>query len=226
MFALIVDTSCCICSVAIAHNDSLVCYKESSVKFSHSEILLSMIDECIKESQLSMDYIDIFGIVSGPGSYTGLRIGAASILALCQARNAKLIEVSSFDVMIARIKRKLYPHEENYLLCPSIDARRNEIYCTIRDIKDNVIFDQSNVILNENSFSDILAKNKVLFFGDCNQKISNIIKHKNALFYNNQEVYPHAEYAIGLVYDKFFNYEFTRIHDFKINYIKPFFFNK
>ena len=226
MFALIADTSCNTCSVAIAHNDSLVCCKESNVKFSHSEILLDLIDKCIKESQLSIDYIDIFGIVSGPGSYTGLRIGAASILALCQAKNAKLIEVSSFDVMIARMKKKLYPHEESYLLCPSIDARRNEIYCTIRDINNNIILDQNNVILDENSFNNILSNRKILFFGNCNNKISSIIKHQNALFYNDQEVYPCAEYAIGPVYDKFVNHSLTKISDFRINYIKPFFFNK
>lgn len=126
---LAVETSDAYSSVALWSNDK-VCVRESTVHNDHAEVLTTMIDEVLAEAALSLHELEAIGISQGPGSYTGLRIGYATVKGFCFASGIPLIAVSTLAALAAAIEReaKLTPSTQNYCCIPMIDARRMEVY--------------------------------------------------------------------------------------------------
>lgn len=125
---LAVETSDAYSSVALWHGDELY-VRESTVHNDHAEVLTSMIEAVLTEAGLALRDLSAIGISQGPGSYTGLRIGYATVKGLCFASGVPLIAVPTLAALAAAIEReaKLTP-EENYCCVPMIDARRMEVY--------------------------------------------------------------------------------------------------
>lgn len=215
MKILHLETSSKNCSVAISEGNTLLCLcEETSEGYKQSESLHTFIQWALEGAEISLKEIDAISLGIGPGSYTGLRIGAASAKGLCFGLGVPLIGVNSLHSMVKPFVNKGYD-----AIIPMIDARRMEVYTAIFDGKTGEI--QSEIqpkILDEHSFSDLEGR-KVLFVGDGAKKASEIMKI-NAEY--NATIYPSAKYMIEEGVRKFEKSEFEDVAYFEPFYLKEF----
>ncbi len=122
---LAIDSSSLVASVAIANDDVIVAEYTVNLKKTHSQTLLPMIHEIFVMTGLDKKEIEAIAVSNGPGSFTGLRIGAATAKGLALALDIPIIPVSTIEMMANN-----YNHC-NKLICPIMDARRNQVYTGI-----------------------------------------------------------------------------------------------
>ena len=122
MRILAIDSSSTVASVAIVEEEKIIGEYTINNKITHSQTLLHMIDEMFKISEIELESIEAIAITSGPGSFTGLRIGSATAKGLGQALNIPLIEVPTLEAMAYNF------FATDKVICPIMDARRNQTY--------------------------------------------------------------------------------------------------
>ena len=122
---LSIETSTEVCSVAIHNQELLIAEKESVEAYSHAERLAPLIEEILKDNNISRKELTAIAVSAGPGSYTGLRIGISTAKGLCYALDIPLITIGTLESMLESIK----DNNVSNLLCPMLDARRMEVYC-------------------------------------------------------------------------------------------------
>ncbi len=122
MKILAIDTSGLVGAVAIVDGDLLLAQFSIQYKTTHSEILMPMLEDIAKKIHLDLSSIDAIAVAKGPGSFTGLRIGAATVKGLALALDKPVIPVPTLD----GIAYNLYGNEK--VICPMMDARRNQVY--------------------------------------------------------------------------------------------------
>lgn len=182
---LCIDTSTTHASVALAKDTELLYLKTNSSQKDHASFLQPAIQDIVKESGYPLSKLDAVAVTSGPGSYTGLRVGFASAKGLCYALNKPLITVSTTRVMAQAAVSELNQKDaltRNLLLCPMIDARRMEVFTAVYDAEMNEINPDHALILSENSFTDLLLQNDIFFFGNGAEKWKTICKNSKAHF--------------------------------------------
>jgi tRNA threonylcarbamoyladenosine biosynthesis protein TsaB len=219
---LFFETATRVCSVGIAENTKLLAIKESHSVNSHSSVITSYADDVICASSKKYSEIDAVCISMGPGSYTGLRIGVSTAKGLCYAWNKPLIAVNTLHSMSMHF---ITEHTEYInsplLLCPMIDARRMEVYTALFGPKGNFIRNTSAEIITENSFSEILSKQKIIFFGDGSEKCKTVLgNNKNAVFVN--DLSNSAKGMIVPAFEKFSRGQFEDTAYFEPYYLKDF----
>ncbi len=159
-----IDSSGMVASVAIVQDDVLIAEYTMNHKRTHSETLLPMIDEIVKTSETKLEELDAIAIAAGPGSFTGLRIGAATAKGLAMSIDKPIIPVKTCEGLAFNLQGA------EGLICPIMDARRNQVYTGIyRGVKE-VIMDQQPMDIHElieiiNNLSED-KKTQVTFLGD------------------------------------------------------------
>ena len=96
---LAVDTASCYLSVAVIKGEEVFQTFLVDAKMKHSVLLLSVIDETLKKAGLNLRQIDLFAVVTGAGSFTGIRIGVATVRAFAKSTGKKVVPVTSFEVL-------------------------------------------------------------------------------------------------------------------------------
>ena len=125
MKILALDSSGLVASVALLENDNLVAEFTVNNKKTHSQTLLPMLDEVVKAAGIELDTVDAIAIAAGPGSFTGLRIGAATVKGLSLALDKPIIPVPTLEGLAYNF------WGIGRLICPIMDARRNQVYTGI-----------------------------------------------------------------------------------------------
>jgi tRNA threonylcarbamoyladenosine biosynthesis protein TsaB len=192
MNILCIETSTNCCSAAICMDGVAVASRENLVGANHASELPVFIDQLLAEAEEKSWKIDAIALSEGPGSYTGLRIGASLAKGLCYGLNVPLIPIDTLQILCASMRaQKAIP--ENSWLCPMLDARRMEVYtsfylptCLTRQTAVQAM------IINENAFSEVLMENKLIFFGNGAEKCKDVILHSNATFV--LDIFPQAKY--------------------------------
>ena len=179
MRILAIDTSGQNCSVAIIDEEKVICDFNLSIGTTHSETLLPMIDEVCKTSRIDLSEVDVLACGIGPGSFTGLRIGLATIKGFALAQNKNVIGVPTLDALAYNIA--------NFegIICSVLDARNNNVYAGIYKYEnDKLVLQDDYITENLDTLIDILkSKNeKVMFVGD--GAVSFKQQFKNALSEN------------------------------------------
>ncbi len=139
MLILAIDSATPVAGVALLDGEKLIKEEFSNYKKTHSETLMVMVDRVLKECECTIHQVDAFAVTIGPGSFTGLRIGLAAVKGLSMATGKPVTGVSTLDTLAYNLCGS------NALVCPLLDARRQEVYCGF--------YDASGVIpntLNEN----------------------------------------------------------------------------
>ena len=214
---LCADTSSQLCSVSIFNKDKLVDNINSKIERSHSKLLLKLIDSILIKNNLSVKDLDAFSIAKGPGSYTGLRIGVSTVKGLCYSLEKPLIGINTLEILSISAKEKILENEYN--LCPMIDARRMEVFTKLLNENLEVVGEDKALILEENSFNNF--KNKTIyFFGDGSYKFKKISNDKNHNFLKNIE--SNSQFMGYLSYKKYLDKDFEDISLFEPFYIKDF----
>ena len=194
---ILIETSTALCSVALAENGSIVDYRESSAPKAHASLTAVFIQEMLEGRGLSVADCDAVCVSMGPGSYTGLRVGVSTAKGLCFGARKPLIAVGTLDTLVAQAtdasSNGAAVSDYKYIV-PMIDARRMEVYTAtfVRSTDAPTgcrsesgwvqTTETAPMIIDENSFADILADGPILFIGDGAGKCADVIKHQNAHF--------------------------------------------
>ena len=191
MNILAVDTSCNVCSVALLRDDTVICEVYVDNKKNHSVMLGPMIDECLKLSETKLEDIDIFGCSTGPGSFTGLRIGAGIIKAFCHTSGRKCVSVNTLDALAQNLEG------DKRTICAVIDARRTDVYTA--SYKNSARLNDYRAIQIDELLSELQGMDSV-FVGDGAVKFQDKIKKAGFSIAQNGIVLPRAASAGILTY--------------------------
>lgn len=203
------------CSVAISDGIKLLCLcEEVSENYKQSESLHQFVEWALEGAKIKLQDLDAVSLGRGPGSYTGLRIGAASAKGFCFGLNIPLIAVPSMDTMVEPFLNREYDY-----IIPLIDARRMEVYTSVYNKLGEVISPTQALVLDENSFEKYAGK-KVIFIGDGAKKAQDILNFPSGIFKEN--VYPSAQFLIKKAVEKLTKREFEDIAYFEPFYLKDF----
>ena len=125
MKILAVDSSALVASAALCEDERLLAEYTLNNKNTHSETLLPMIESLLSFFSLEVGDVDIFAVSSGPGSFTGVRIGAATVKGLAFASGKPCVGVSTLEALAYNLR--LYKG----LICPVMNARRSQVYTAL-----------------------------------------------------------------------------------------------
>lgn len=219
---LSVETATKVCSVALCENDKLLAVQSLYIEKSHAEQLAILIESILSHCKVNFEELSAIAISKGPGSYTGLRIGTSTAKGLCFSLEIPLIAVNTLEAMAFGMQKY---NVQGALLCPTIDARRMEVYYLIADQNLKVITKTAAKVIEESAFEDLLKNNKILFFGNGAAKCElQMGKNNNALFVHG--VKPSASSVGALALRKYLESEFEYLAYFEPFYLKDFKANK
>lgn len=196
MTILNIETSGKICSVAVTEYGAIEFQLDDSEGMQHANKLAPFVDECMADLHRKGKKLDAIAVSIGPGSYTGLRIGLSLAKGLAYALDIPLIGVDTLKILAVKAMFRPYPWEGNEILVPMIDARRMEVYTAAYDFALNDMLAPQSLILDENSFAELIENNQVWFMGDGAEKAKKVIHHPNAHFIDG--LYPLAKDMMAL----------------------------
>lgn len=125
MKILAIDTSGLVASCAITESGKCLAEYTLNYKMTHSQTIMPMVDEIVRMTELDLKTVDYIACSQGPGSFTGLRIGAATAKGLAHGLNIDIIPVPTLSALAYNI------FNTDKLICPIMDARRNQVYTGI-----------------------------------------------------------------------------------------------
>ena len=178
MRTLATDTSSKAATVAVTEDGNLLGVFTLNLSTPHSQISMVLIEELLKKLNLTAKDIDIFAAAQGPGSFTGLRVGIATIKGLADGAGKDAVGVSTLEAMAFK-----FNYFDGYV-CPLLDARRNQVYYSLYKNSEEILpadMCDINILLSKLSCFD----KKIIFTGDCIDKHKELIKETlkdNAVF--------------------------------------------
>ena len=174
MKILSVDSSSVTASVAITENGKILSEKFINNGLTHSQTLMPMVESAINDSGVSVNDIDLFAITNGPGSFTGVRIGIASVKGMADALDKKCIAISTLEAIAQPLKN------QDVIACAVMDARCNQVYTALFN-NGNRLCEDKAILIDE--LGDELKQydKKIVFIGDgsvlCYDKLHEIIQN-------------------------------------------------
>ena len=197
MTLLALDSSTEVCSAALLQDGQVLAERCNLTGSNHAALLPTYVQELQSHIGSPSATLDAIVLSEGPGSYTGLRIGASLAKGLCYGQNIPLLAVPTLAVIAYAAIRATntnsnhsspsltrVPEEEagsgSPLFCPMIDARRMEVYCTVYDANMQVIQPLTAKIIDAQSFADLLDGHDIYFCGNGADKCRTVINHPHA----------------------------------------------
>ena len=205
-----IDTAVQTSSVCLASSEKILGFKINPSQKDSAAWLHVAIKELLEEQKILLNDVKAIAISEGPGSYTGLRVGMSAAKGFCYALNIPLVMVSTLQMMASAGL-----HLSADLYCPMIDARRMEIFTAVYDKSLKAVLHPQTMVINENSFSDFLENNRIVFFGNGSAKFKGLIEHANADF---QQVEAIAKHMVSLSLFKYKQGQFS-----PLVYAEPFY---
>ncbi len=215
-----IETATTVCSVSIASGPEIVAIKEINNGFTHAENLHVFIKELFVANNLNLQQLKAIALSKGPGSYTGLRIGASTAKGLCYGLRIPLIAINTLKNMAAMAL--VQANDIQALYCPMLDARRMEVYCAIYDgkLNDHVLTEAK--IINETSIRDFEKEVPVYFFGEGMSKCEYLLQQLPQTRFI-EDIYPSSKYMAPLAYEAYQNKQFEDTAYFEPFYLKEFY---
>ena len=209
-----IETSTDACSAAVTQGRQVLFSHLVPAGSEHARELPLMIDDLMKQLAAAGKKVDAVAVSEGPGSYTGLRIGASVAKGLAYGLNVPLLAVPTLQIMAAGAVAELRHAKRSYeaqrskepgitesgsaLLCPMIDARRMEVYNAFYTLDLEEVSPAAATVVDEHSFAEQLAAGKVYFFGNGVAKCIPVLPSENAVFIEN--IVPDAAYMGTIIY--------------------------
>ena len=217
-YILNIESSTTNCSVSLANNGELISIRELNEKnYSHSTKLHSFIEEVLKNSNITVNKLSAIAVSSGPGSYTGLRIGVSAAKGLCYALQIPLISVPTLKVLA----RQLNIQRED-LIIPVMDARRDEVYSAVYNSEYELVRNIFPEIIDSESFIELAKDNKLYFIGNGQEKCERLIRKNSNLIFSNYDTFPSSKEMVLISYEKFKKLKFEDVAYFEPDYLKKF----
>lgn len=178
---LSVDTCSKACSASIHYDDKLIAETFLNAGLTHSQTLMPAVDYLLKLVGIKVKDIDLFGVTKGPGSFTGLRIGMATVKGMAFPFDKPCAVVSSLYAMALNVSFF------NGIVCPCMDARNKQIYNAIFSVHGGKVkrFTKDRAILIDDFAQEIKGYNeKIIFIGDASEVCYNTTKN----FYKDKDL--------------------------------------
>jgi len=215
------ETSTKVCSVALSKNGNPIdSITEKAESFAHSERLNLLIASIIEKNGFTMTDLSAVSVSSGPGSYTGLRIGVSTAKGLCFALNIPLLAIDSLLSLAHALKMKEQAMERKSLILSMIDARRMEAYTAIYDVNLYPIKPIAAEIFDENYLHEIFPEFAIYLVGDAQEKCKKLWNQRPNFFFTDLE--SDALGQIQPAFEKFMKQDFEDLVYFEPFYLKDF----
>ena len=205
---LSLETATTNCSVALASDGKVVASRSINSGYSHSEKINVFIEEVIAQAGVTLKDLQAVAVSSGPGSYTGLRIGISTAKGLCYALDIPLISVNTLDAMAQGI-------------VPMIDARRMEVYSAVYDSEKKRVSEIEAIVVDNQYYSNFRSEKKLVLAGDGADKCQALFQNESSIKIQTSFV-PQAEFMAELAEQKFQNSDFENVALFEPFYLKDF----
>jgi tRNA threonylcarbamoyladenosine biosynthesis protein TsaB len=216
---LTIETSTSVCSAALSVDGKIEFEKVSFEGPSHAALLGIFIEEAAALAKKKGIRVNAVAVSSGPGSYTGLRIGVSMAKGVCFGYNIPLIAIPTLDIIAHKAIQET-GQPANTLYCAMLDARRMEVYAAIYDNKLNPIRPTAAEVVTTGAYSSFLENNQVYFFGNGAAKCKNIITSPHAHFLDH--IVPLAADMAPLANERFLTNKFEDTAYFEPFYLKEF----
>lgn len=211
---LSIETSGVACSVALSRGDSVVGSVTLDDSNRQSSMLVPAIESLFKQCSLQMAECDAVAVSSGPGSYTGLRVGVSTAKGICYGLGKPLIAVPTLEILLAEAM-SLEQCSGAAFYVPMLDARRMEVYQAVYDSDARCIEEVSAKILDAGSYRDLLSKGRVAFIGTGAAKYGDAFPDANGIYV------PAAPKAVYMAAAAQAAFEAGRFED--VAYFEPFY---
>ncbi|MDF7814676.1 tRNA (adenosine(37)-N6)-threonylcarbamoyltransferase complex dimerization subunit type 1 TsaB [Hymenobacter sp. YC55] len=217
---LSLETSSPVCSVALHQlsDGNLLGQTELRLEKSHSSHLSVLVSQLLENSQHTLQDVAAVAVSDGPGSYTGLRIGAAAAKGLCYALNIPLVAVSTLQALAQQVAA-VTASAEDILFCPMLDARRMEVYSAVYTHDGQEIVAPTPLVLDSDTLAEQLAHHRLLCFGNGATKFQPLVANNpNASFLTGIE--PSAMAVGALAVEAYRRGEFRDVAYYEPFYLK------
>lgn len=178
MKILSIDTSSNICGVSILDDNNLICNLDQDTCRTHSENLMPMIKDALSKAKITLNEIDLIVCDVGPGSFTGIRIGIATVKAFSDSLNIPCIGISSLEALA-------YNNNNSNLVCSILDCKNDNCYFALYERKEKIFetliepqaedIDSTLAIL-KSYIEDNFENSNITFVGDGSKIYQNQIK--------------------------------------------------
>lgn len=174
MLILGTDTSTKAAACALYEDGKIICEYTLNINNTHSEKFLPLIEQMLRDTSHNYEDIDVFACGLGPGSFTGIRIGVATIKGLCASLGKKAVGVSSLEALAYNA------FGFDGVIVPTFFARADEVFCAVYESNMKEVMPPSVMTIDE--LCDFCKDKKVLFLGDGADKFEDLIKEKSDKF--------------------------------------------
>lgn len=212
IYILCIDTSTSVCSVSLGQNEHLVTFRESNENFDHSKMITVFINEILNETNIKKSDLNAIALSSGPGSYTGLRIGASVAKAMCYGLDIPFISIDSCHILA-----NSHPDEADVSF-GIIDARRQDVYIAMKEIQKNTFSVSEFKTISLEYFKDF-ENLKINLSGDGANKTSEILT-QNKIPHSVHLKNSTSKIMIQLAIESYRQKMFSELEKFSIKYIK------
>jgi tRNA threonylcarbamoyladenosine biosynthesis protein TsaB len=170
MHILGIETSTKTGSVAIVSDAGVVAQYSLNIEVTHSERLMSTVDQVLRATGMTMSDMDGFAVAIGPGSFTGLRIGLATVKGLALVTNKPVAAVPTLEALAWNLPYTDVP------VCPMLDARKNEVYAALYEFQGRGLMQlMPESALSIKALGEVLS-GSVIFSGEASRLYRNEIE--------------------------------------------------
>lgn len=214
---LLIETSTSVLSVALAKDGTVVSERICTQPRQQASLTAPLVKEVLDEAGLAVAGCDAIAVSSGPGSYTGLRVGVSTAKGLAFGAGKPLIAVGTLDILVEGCSQA--DSVAASFIVPMIDARRMEVYTAVYSADGARLTDIESSIIGPDSFARYLEQGDVLFVGDGALKCKDVIGHPHAHF---AEAYPLARHMAKPAQKAYEEGKFENLAYFEPFYLKDF----
>lgn len=213
---LLIETATDICSIGISDGLQVLSLHDAPEGYQHAARITLLIEKCLEEAGCTLPELDGVALSSGPGSYTSLRVGAATAKGICYSLDKPLLVVDTLQSLaLATLKQE----REEAAYFPLIDARRMEAYTAGFDAANERLTETEAIILTENSFSEYLIAGQTLVLsGNGAEKCRAVLPQQGVLY---SSVRCSAAHLAPLALPAFENGTFADVAYYSPFYLKP-----
>jgi tRNA threonylcarbamoyladenosine biosynthesis protein TsaB len=183
MKVLGIETSGLVGNIAVCDGNRVVARKSYGKNFSHGKEIVSTIELLFNEIKWDPSNIDLIAVSTGPGSYTGLRVGVTCAKTLAYGLGKPVIDVPTLDVLVENVK-----DNSAKTICPVLDAKRKSVYACIYERSGNECRKSTDfLIISPDSLIDILPESTIIF-GDGIAPYREIFSQKNLTIVEDEKL--------------------------------------
>lgn len=206
--------------VALSCDGTLIHFLSNEEQQEHASFLHEAINQLLNTSGLSPKEIKVVGATSGPGSYSGIRVGLSAAKGLCYGLKIPLVTFNTLDALAYSFYEQ-FPDEAG-VVCPMIDARRMEVFTAIYGHGQNLLLDACALEIDADSYNSLIAYGVSAFIGSGAPKVFNMFQKDAPLFEKQVEISPQS--LVALTNQKYQLKKFDDVTASDAIYLKPVYF--